>query len=87
MRPMHTREVKQKRDAELRKRRALLFSMPLDERGIEELEKKFECHLPCFQMRDGSFDTLDAMRRDAYREVCIWLREQLTIYRKETNNE
>lgn len=74
---------------EQKKRRLLLFGTQLDERGIEVLEKRFDCHLPCF-MRvkpDGGFDPMDAMRRDAYREVCSWLREQLTIYRKETNNE
>lgn len=68
-----------------RKRRALLFGAPLDERGLDVLEKRFECGRPCF-MRDaaGKFDPLDAMRRDAYREVVSWLREQYDIYRKET---
>jgi hypothetical protein len=72
-----------------RKRRQLLFGQRLDERGLEVLERKFECHLPCFLRvgADGGFDPLDAMRRDAYREVCNWLRDQLKTYRKETNNE
>lgn len=74
---------------EQKKRRRLLFGQALDERGIEVLEKKFECHLPCFLRvgTDGGYDPLDAMRRDAYREVCNWLRDQLKTYRKETNNE
>lgn len=73
---------------ELKKRRLLLFAQPLNEQGIEVLERKFQCHLPCFvRGADGGFDPLDAMRRDAYREVCCWLREQFNIYRKENNNE
>ena len=65
------------------RRRALLFSVPLDERGIEVIERRFECHLPCFQGGRGNFDALDAMRRDAYREVCMWLRDQLKQYKNE----
>ena len=74
---------------EQKKRRLKLFAQPLNEQGIEVLERKFECHLPCFLRvgSDGGYDPLDAMRRDAYREVCNWLRDQLKIYRKETNNE
>lgn len=70
---------------EQRKRRLLLFGGPLDERGIEAVERRFECDKPCFMRvgENGGFDPLDAMRRDAYREVCMWLRRELTIYRKE----
>lgn len=78
-----------KRDDELRRRRVLLFGQPLDERGLEVLERRFECGKPCF-MRvgvNGGFDPLDAMRRDAYREVCMWLRSELDAFRKEQNHE
>ena len=70
---------------EQKRRRLLLFGTQLNERGIEVLEKRFECHLPCFLRvgTDGGYDPLDAMRRDADREVCNWLKEQYRIFRKE----
>lgn len=77
--------TKDDRQNEMKKRRALLFSRPLDERGIEVLEKRFECNLPCFQGSIGKYDPLDAMRRDAYREVCLWLRDQLNIFKQENS--
>lgn len=74
---------------EQKKRRLLLFAQPLNEQGIEALERKFECDKPCFMRvgENGGFDPLDAMRRDAYREVVAWLKNQFAIYRKETTNE
>ena len=36
---------------------------------LAELKKHFQTDLPCFQGAAGSYDPLDAMRRDAYREV------------------
>lgn len=66
--------------------RKLLFGAPLNEQGIEVLERRFECNIPCFQGRKGEFDPLDAMRRDAYREVVLWLRNQLSVYRKESED-
>lgn len=71
---------------ETKRRRKLLFGGSFDERSIEVLEQRFECNISCFQGGRGSFDPLDAMRRDAYREVCLWLRYQLDLYRKETEN-
>lgn len=41
---------------------------------LEWMEEVFETGLPCFQGGRGGFDALDAMRRDAYREVLLWLR-------------
>lgn len=71
---------------EQKKRRLMLFAQPLNEQGIEVLERKFECHLPCFMRvgSNGGFDPLDAMRRDAYREVCMWLKEQYRIFLTES---
>ncbi len=46
----------------------------LDERALSIIEERFQTSLPCFQGVAGAFDPLDAMRRDAYREVCLWLR-------------
>lgn len=50
---------------------------------LEVLERRFETRLPVFRGSAGQFDTLDAMRRDAYREVVLWLREQSALGRKE----
>ena len=42
---------------------------------LEWMEEVFQTDLPCFQKQDGErlFDPLDAMRRDAHREVVLWL--------------
>ena len=40
---------------------------------LEELKRHFQTDLPCFQGKAGSYDPLDAMRRDAYREVVLFI--------------
>ena len=42
---------------------------------LEWMKEFFQRDLPCFQKQDGErlFDPLDAMRRDAHREVVLWL--------------
>lgn len=42
---------------------------------LEWMKEFFQTDLPCFQKQDGErlFDPLDAMRRDAHREVVLWL--------------
>lgn len=50
---------------------------------LEVLERRFETRLPVFRGSAGQFDPLDAMRRDAYREVVLWLREQVVLGREE----
>lgn len=66
-------------------RRRLLHVLGSDEgeRVLLELEQRFETHLPVFQGKSGSYDALDAMRRDAHREVFLVIRRQLDLARKE----
>lgn len=45
-----------------------------DPRVLDILERRFQCHLPCFQGNAGSYDPLDAMKRDAQREVFLKIR-------------
>ena len=40
---------------------------------LAELKRHFQTDLPCFQGKAGSYDPLDAMRRDAYREVVLFI--------------
>nr|DAL08961.1 MAG TPA_asm: hypothetical protein [Caudoviricetes sp.] len=40
---------------------------------LEWMKEFFQTDLPCFQGEKGGFDPLDAMRRDAYKEVVLWL--------------
>ena len=40
---------------------------------LDILEKEFQTYLPCFQGKAGSYDPLDAMRRDAYREMILFI--------------
>lgn len=72
-----------------KRRRKLLRSWGTDE-GIlclEHFEKHFETHLPAFQGEKGQFDPLDAMRRDAYREVFLHIRHQLELAHQEQSAE
>ena len=47
---------------------------------LDILEKEFQTNLPCFQGKAGSYDPLDAMRRDAQREVLLWVRYEIEQY-------
>ena len=50
------------------------------------LEDRFETRLPVFQGRAGQYDPLDAMRRDAYREVFLYIHHQLELARQEASS-
>ncbi len=50
---------------------------------LAHLEERFETSLPVFQGHSGSYDPLDAMRRDAHREVFLVIRRQLELAREE----
>lgn len=58
------------------------------QRYISYLEQYFQTHLPVFQGKQGSYDALDAMRRDAYREVFLLIRHhiQQTLVKKTIEN-
>lgn len=68
---------------EERKRLLKLFSTPEGEQVLCDLERRFETHLPVFQGKPGSYDPLDAMRRDAHREIFLVIRHQLELARQE----
>lgn len=70
--------------AELRRREERRYlAERLDERCLAIIGRRFGVHQACFQGFRGEFDPLDAMRRDAYREVYMWLKKELRLYRKE----
>lgn len=50
-------------------------------------EARFQTDLPVFQGSPGNYDPLDAMRRDAYREIFLYIRRQLQLAIKETTEE
>lgn len=66
-----------------RKRLLRVLGSEDGERVLAELEKRFETHLPVFQGKPGCYDALDAMRRDAHREVFLVIRRQLSLARQE----
>ena len=68
---------------EERKRLLNLFSTPEAMQVLADLERRFETHLPVFQGKAGSYDPLDAMRRDAHREIFLIIRHQLELARQE----
>lgn len=60
----------------------------VDETLLRILEDRFMTHRPAFIKRpDWSYDPLDAMRRDANREVILWLREEINTYKQEHDND
>ena len=70
-------------------RRSLLklFSYPEGEQVLADLERRFETELPVFQGKAGSYDPLDAMRRDAHREIFLVIRRQLALARQEATQK
>lgn len=66
-----------------RKRLLHVFGSDEGAHVLLDLEQRFETHLPVFQGKAGSYDPLDAMRRDAHREVFLVIRRQLELARKE----
>ena len=75
---MTPEELKQ-RDA---RERAIIGRAITDE-VLAVIARKFGVHQACFQGVAGRYDPLDAMRRDAFREVYTWLKKQVYQYRKE----
>lgn len=68
---------------EERRRMLALFATPEGEQVLRDLEHRFETHLPVFQGKAGNYDPLDAMRRDAHREIFLVIRHQLELARQE----
>ena len=64
-----------------------LFSTPEAMQVLADLERRFETHLPVFQGKAGSYDPLDAMRRDAHREIFLMIRHQLELARQEATQQ
>lgn len=71
------------RARESRARLLALFDTELGQQVLAELEARFETNLPVFQGRAGSYDPLDAMRRDAHREIFLVIRRRLELARRE----
>ncbi len=70
--------------ARLARRRLLAVLGTEDgEAVLAHLEERFETSLPVFQGERGGYDPLDAMRRDAHREVFLVIRRQLALAREE----
>ena len=68
---------------EERKRLLSLLGTAEGELVLTDLERRFETHLPVFQGKAGGYDPLDAMRRDAHREIFLVIRHQLELARQE----
>ena len=70
-------------------RRELLAVLGTDagQRVLNRLEARFETNLPVFQGKPGQYDALDAMRRDAHREVFLVIRRQLDLARQEETQQ
>ncbi len=76
------------KEARLKRRQLLrVFDTPDGRDALSFLEARFQTDLPVFQGSPGNYDPLDAMRRDAYREVFLYIRRQLQLALKESTTE
>lgn len=76
------------REARLKRRQLLrVFDTPDGREALSFLEARFQTDLPVFQGSPGNYDPLDAMRRDAYREIFLYIRRQLQLAIKEPTEE
>ena len=76
------------REARLRRRQLFRVFDTTDGREVlSYLEARFQTDLPVFQGSPGSCDRLNAMRRDDYREVCLYIRRQVQLAIKESTAE
>ena len=76
------------KEARLKRRQLLrVFDTPDGRDILSFLEARFQTDLPVFQGSPGNYDPLDAMRRDAYREVFLYIRGQLQLALKESTTE
>ena len=76
------------KEARLKRRQLLrVFDTPDGRDVLSFLEARFQSDLPVFQGSPGNYDPLDAMRRDAYREVFLYIRRQLQLALKESTTE
>ena len=76
------------KEARLKRRQLLrVFDTPDGRDILSFLEARFQTDWPVFQGSPGNYDPLDAMRRDAYREVFLYIRRQLQLALKESTTE
>lgn len=66
-----------------RRRLLAVFGTPEGQQVLADLEAHFETDLPVFQGKRGGYDPLDAMRRDAHREVFLVIRRRLALAAQE----
>ncbi len=78
---IHRRLLEKARSA--RRRLLAVLGSEEGEAVLCHLEERFETGLPVFQGQRGAYDPLDAMRRDAHREVFLVIRRQLELARRE----
>lgn len=81
MNPFLNKETNATKEKQKKRRKHL--AEHIDEATINYLEERFQTNLPCFQGVAGQYDPLDAMRRDAYREVILWLKHEISLAKKE----
>ncbi len=70
-----------------RQRLRRVFDCPEGRDALSFLERRFRIDLPVFQGKAGQYDPLDAMKRDAHREVFLYIRHQLELAIKESVTE
>lgn len=75
------------KDAQEARLRRAYIAERVTEKLLSILEEQFQTNLPCFQGEPGKYDPFDAMKRDAQREVVLWLRLQIQKHKQDINND
>ena len=78
-------DINEKREQDRRNR--MYLAERVDKRVLSILKKKFGTEKACFLPGANGYDPLDAMRRDAYREVVNWLENAVREGKKELNQD
>lgn len=66
-------KTEQDYEQEVSRRRRIFREAFRNPEVLNNLRERFQTNLPCFQGTQGTYDPLDAMRRDAYREVILYI--------------
>lgn len=78
-------DVNEKREQDRKNR--MYLAERVDKRVLSILKRKFGTDKACFLPGPNGYDPLDAMRRDAYREVVCWLETAVRQGKKELNQD
>lgn len=64
------------------KKRRRTLAQQITPETLDILKEQYQTNLPCYQGTQGNYDPLDAMRRDAQREVILWIESEISKHKE-----